>query len=58
MNFFFSIKNGKLDCALTIPKFKNNKEIDKKYILFCLQIKNNKWLVEKQYAQIMIIFIF
>ena len=47
MNFFFSIKNDKLDCALTIPKFKNNKEIDKKYSLFCLQIKNNKWLIEE-----------
>ena len=47
MNFFFSIKNDKLDCALTIPKFKNNTEINKKYILFCLQIKNNKWLVEE-----------
>ena len=42
MNFFFSIKNDELDCSLTIPKFKNNKDIDKKYILFCLQIKNNR----------------
>ena len=47
MNFFFSIKNDKLNCSLIIPKFKNNKIIDKKYILFSLQIKNNKWIIDE-----------
>ena len=47
MNFFFSINNEKLDCSLTIPKFKNNEQINKKYILFSSQIKNNKWLIEE-----------
>ena len=47
MNFFFSIKNEKLDCSLTIPKFKNNKEINNEYILFSSQIKNNKWFIKE-----------
>tara|TARA_B110000259_G_C13932678_1_gene369577 strand:- start:58 stop:837 length:780 start_codon:yes stop_codon:yes gene_type:complete len=51
MNFFFSINNKKLDCSLTIPKFKNNEKINKKYILFSSQIKNNKWLIEEVTCQ-------
>ena len=51
MNFFFSINNEKLDCSLTIPKFKNNEKINKKYILFSSQIKNNKWLIEEVTCQ-------
>ena len=47
MNYFFSIKNEQLDCSLIIPKFKNNREIDRKYILFSSQIKNNKWFIEE-----------
>jgi len=51
MNFFFSIKNDELDCSLTIPKFKNNKKIDNKYILFSLQIENHKWLIQEVMCQ-------
>ena len=47
MNYFFSIKNEQLDCSLIIPKFKNNKEIDRKYILFSSQIKNNRWFIKE-----------
>lgn len=47
MNFFFSLKNQELECTLTIPKFKNNKKIDKKNVLYSLQIKDNKWIVEE-----------
>ena len=43
MNFFFCIDNPEFKCRLTLPKFKNEKNLDKNIELFSLTINNNSW---------------
>ena len=47
MNFFFNISNNVIKSDLTIPRFKNNGELDKSYMPFKAIIKKGLWHIEK-----------
>ena len=47
MNFFFGIKNNNLNSYLTIPKFQNRSNTNKRYELFEAKIYQNKWKFNK-----------
>ena len=43
MNFFFGVKNSIIDSKLTIPRFQNSNPTKKEYIVFQLEISNQRW---------------
>ena len=45
MNFFFGIKLSEFSSKLKIPIFQNEGKIKKDYNLYCLNIKDNKWIL-------------
>ncbi|SVE56809.1 uncharacterized protein METZ01_LOCUS509663, partial [marine metagenome] len=46
MNFFFGVKSSIIDSTLTIPRFRNSNRTKKKYMVFQLEISNNKWKIK------------
>jgi len=45
VNFFFGVKNSILDSKLTIPRFQNSNPTKKEYMVFQLEISNQKWKI-------------
>ena len=45
MNFFFGIKNSIIDSKLTIPRFQNSNSTKKRYMVFQLEISNQRWKI-------------
>ena len=43
MNFFFGVKNSIIDSKLTIPRFQNSNPTKKEYMVFQLEISNQRW---------------
>ena len=50
MNFFFGLNLDNCHSSLTIPKFTNEGNLIKQNALFKLMIKNDCWLIKKQYC--------
>ena len=47
MNYFFSLTNNHLKSEITIPKFQNRGNYNKKLKIFSLKILNNNWIASK-----------
>ena len=45
MNFFFGVKNSVIDSKLTIPRFQNSNPTKKEYMVFQLEISNQRWKI-------------
>ena len=45
MNFFFGVKNSIIDSKLTIPRFQNSNSTKKRYMVFQLEISNQRWKI-------------
>ena len=45
MNFFFGVKNSIIDSKLTIPRFQNSNPTKKEYMVFQLEISNQRWKI-------------
>jgi hypothetical protein len=45
VNFFFGVKNSIINSKLTIPRFQNSNSTKKRYMVFQLEINNQRWKI-------------
>lgn len=46
MNFFFGVNSSIINSTLTIPRFQNSSRTKEKYLVYQLQISNNRWKIK------------